>query len=338
MRYAAGALYAAVTLFYTPAYARLDLQLPVDCTIGTNCFIQNYMDHNPAKDAVQDYTCGSLTYDGHNGTDFRVPTYANLAGGVKILATAAGEVAHVQALPEIKKEDAPLVQLMKLRGMHNKCGSTIRIDHGTGWQSIYCHLDPDGVTVAKGDRVKAGQVIGRMGTSGKTQFPHVHYELRHYNNPIDPFVGYAGAYDCSPEKRYSQWHEAVAGQLFYVQTGIIDAGFSHNAPTAQLARNGTAYAATLDNAAPAIHFGVELYGLRTYDVLTVRIFAPDGALLAEKRTTYDNPYAVSFETLSAEGKTAWPQGIYSAQVTLDRFEHVLKKTVINRRWQIKIDE
>lgn len=318
------------------ADAKLDLHLPVDCAVGTTCFIQNYMDHDPAKDVARDYTCGSLTYDGHKGTDFRVSSYAQLQAGVNILATAKGEVSYLRTQPEIEPQDIPLLKLIKL-GMHSNCGSTIRINHGTGWESTYCHMDPKGFTVIEGDKVEQGQVIGRMGTSGITQFPHVHYELRHYSNPVDPFVGYAGSYDCTTDKRYSQWEAQVAEQLQYMSLGVVTAGFSNEMPTAPQARYGVMYDAELDMAEPEIYFGLEIYGMRQYDILTMQIMAPDGGLLAKKKITYDKPYALVFETLSVERKKdedAWPEGRYQAYVTLDRFENVLKETIINRQWQV----
>ena len=54
----------------TPAVAQdLHLGLPIDCTLGDTCYIQNYVDTDPSEEAL-DFQCGSLTYDGHKGTDF----------------------------------------------------------------------------------------------------------------------------------------------------------------------------------------------------------------------------------------------------------------------------
>ena len=47
------------------------LSLPVDCEIGKTCFVQNYVDHDPGP-GKQDFQCRAMTYDGHEGTDFRV--------------------------------------------------------------------------------------------------------------------------------------------------------------------------------------------------------------------------------------------------------------------------
>src|SRR5918998_1454905 len=79
----AGALAAGVAAAEPPR-----LQVPVACEIGRTCFIQNYLDQDPSPEA-KDFSCGTLTYDAHNGTDFRVPT---LKTQVDVLAAADGRV------------------------------------------------------------------------------------------------------------------------------------------------------------------------------------------------------------------------------------------------------
>ena len=54
----------------------IQLGLPIACEPGRTCYIQNYTDVDPSASA-RDYKCGTLTYDGHNGTDFRLPSLAS---------------------------------------------------------------------------------------------------------------------------------------------------------------------------------------------------------------------------------------------------------------------
>src|SRR4051794_30715601 len=77
------------------AAAQPVLSLPIACEVGRNCFVQNYVDVDPSQEA-QDYRCGALTYNGHNGTDFRIPTVAAQRNGVEILTAAPGRVSRVR--------------------------------------------------------------------------------------------------------------------------------------------------------------------------------------------------------------------------------------------------
>ncbi|SDM25101.1 murein hydrolase activator EnvC family protein [Maricaulis salignorans] len=63
-------------------------------------------------------------------------------------------------------------------------GLLIAIDHGEGWTTLYAHLSEAGVEV--GDRVRGGEPIGHIGTSGNATGPHVHLEVRHEGEPVDP--------------------------------------------------------------------------------------------------------------------------------------------------------
>jgi hypothetical protein len=71
-----------------------ELSLPIACTPGTDCFIQQYVDRDKGP-GVRDYACGAETYDGHEGTDIRLRTTAEVAKGVGVLASAPGTVIGV---------------------------------------------------------------------------------------------------------------------------------------------------------------------------------------------------------------------------------------------------
>jgi murein DD-endopeptidase MepM/ murein hydrolase activator NlpD len=63
-------------------------------------------------------------------------------------------------------------------------GRHVRIDHGNGVVSVYAHLARTEVRV--GERVARGQVIGRVGSTGRSTGPHLHYEVRVAGKPVDP--------------------------------------------------------------------------------------------------------------------------------------------------------
>jgi murein DD-endopeptidase MepM/ murein hydrolase activator NlpD len=63
-------------------------------------------------------------------------------------------------------------------------GLHVIIDHGGGLSSLYGHLDT--VTIATGDYVTGGEVIGTVGSTGNATGPHLHFEIRRDNIPEDP--------------------------------------------------------------------------------------------------------------------------------------------------------
>lgn len=63
-------------------------------------------------------------------------------------------------------------------------GKMIIIDHGFGYTTRYGHLS--GFNVREGQRVKRYDVIGYVGTTGRSNGPHLHYEVRYFDKPLNP--------------------------------------------------------------------------------------------------------------------------------------------------------
>lgn len=63
-------------------------------------------------------------------------------------------------------------------------GNCIRINHGYSYQTVYAHLDK--ILVVPGQVVKRGQLIGLLGNTGRSTSPHLHYEVRINNKPVNP--------------------------------------------------------------------------------------------------------------------------------------------------------
>lgn len=64
-------------------------------------------------------------------------------------------------------------------------GRTVTIDHGHGVTTVYAHLSAS--TVVSGEHVMRGQVIGYVGQTGRATGPHLHYEVRVHNVPVNPY-------------------------------------------------------------------------------------------------------------------------------------------------------
>lgn len=94
----------------------------------------------------------------HTGLDMRGDT------GEPVYATAAGKVS--------------------IAGREGGYGNMVEIEHGNGFATRYGHLSA--IEVKVGQAVRIGQVIGRVGSTGRSTGPHLHYETRINDEPVDP--------------------------------------------------------------------------------------------------------------------------------------------------------
>ena len=106
----------------------------------------------------------------------------------QVLAAAGGGVVGVRD----GQEDSPIRNGDTSR-QGRECGNGVRIDHGGGWTTQYCHLRRNSVTVNPGTRVEAGDVLGTVGASGQTDPPRLHFQAERNRTPVDPFTGNAAA-------------------------------------------------------------------------------------------------------------------------------------------------
>lgn len=101
---------------------------------------------------------GGSSYEFHDGQDIVVPL------GTPVVAGAKGTVTFV--------------------GWQNGYGRLVVIDHGGGLTTRYGHLSE--FDVEQGHDVARGEFIGRVGSTGRSTGPHLHYEVRINDNPVNP--------------------------------------------------------------------------------------------------------------------------------------------------------
>ena len=98
----------------------------------------------------------------HNGVDWAAPT------GTPIRATASGKITRAN--------------------FSSSYGNIVYIDHPGGAHSRYAHLNAFADGIKLGTQVQAGQVIGYVGTTGRSTGPHLHFELHLGGSPVDPLA------------------------------------------------------------------------------------------------------------------------------------------------------
>ena len=96
----------------------------------------------------------------HLGVDYAAPS------GTPIMAAGSGTVVHASRL--------------------GSYGNLIKIRHNDGYETRYAHLKSFRRGIRKWKKVKKGQVIGYVGTTGRSTGPHLHFELRKHGNAINP--------------------------------------------------------------------------------------------------------------------------------------------------------
>jgi murein DD-endopeptidase MepM/ murein hydrolase activator NlpD len=98
--------------------------------------------------------------------------------GTPIYAPGDGTVVGAEnRYPDNEYEGKKIKYPQAPPGADEDLGNFVMIDHGDGEFSVMPHMLAGSVTVKKGDRVRQGQLVGRVGFSGDAIFPHVHYSL-----------------------------------------------------------------------------------------------------------------------------------------------------------------
>lgn len=310
-------LLALMLPFASPALAEgLLLQSPVACDLTETCYIQQYMDHDPGPDAT-DFTCAGLTYDGHTGTDFAVPTRADMAAGVDVLAAAPGVVIGTRD----GMDDRGYTPERRAELADRECGNGVVVRHSEGWQTQYCHLREGSVAVRTDDRVETGDVLGQIGQSGNAAFPHLHLSVRDpEGTPIDPFDP-DGTLTCDDPGNSTLWQSPPT----YRPGGLLSLGFAVAIPEYEQIKAGTAGVEALAPDAPALVVFAYFFGPREGDVIRLAITGPQGEVITQD-IDLTKDQAKAFRAIGKRrSSTAWPSGTYTGTATLIRDNQPLEQ-------------
>ncbi|MEZ5715749.1 MAG: M23 family metallopeptidase [Paracoccaceae bacterium] len=254
------------------------LALPLDCQLGETCFVEDFVDHDPAAEKSRDFACGLNTRDGHKGTDFALLSFDSIDQGVPVRAAAPGRVKAI-------RDEMPDDRLMRGVTSQTACGNAVLLDHGDGWQTLYCHLRLGSVAVRPGDTVETGARLGLVGLSGQTTHPHLHLTVLQDGKTVDPFRPDAALDSCGPpDPAHTLWTDPPA----YHDTLLRLAGFSDRAPGYDDLRAGTARRDTLPPDAALVVYA-EAGLAQPGDSLTISAKGPDGDELFRQTRTFDAP-------------------------------------------------
>jgi peptidase M23-like protein len=175
---------------------------PIVGVPGVDVFYGAYLDHG----GPSDYECGFKAYPGHRGVDILLRNFRVQDSGVAVVAAAAGTVTTIRD---------GIFDRSSTNGSGG-FGNHVVLDHGDGIQTTYGHLRSGSVRVSAGQRVGAGTQLGLVGSSGNSNWPHLHFEARSAGGVQDPFQG-----ACNPPA--SMWRNQLPYQDAFQ---VTDAGLT----------------------------------------------------------------------------------------------------------------
>jgi len=120
----------------------------------------------------------------HRGADFAAPT------GTPIMAAGSGVIEYA--------------------GWNGSYGRYIRIRHNSTYKTAYAHLSRISKGMAPGTRVSQGQIIGRVGSTGRSTGPHLHYEIIVNNRKVNPMTVRLPAGKSMPEEERAPFKKTLA--------------------------------------------------------------------------------------------------------------------------------
>ena len=167
-------------LFCTYSNAQAVFTLPIEGTYGRDWFIVNHVDEDTTAN-FRDAFCGTKSYNGHYGTDFVIRNFNHMDVGVNVLAPADGQVF-------VTKDG--LFDRNKKSVIANGFGNYIGIKHtinGQNYFTYYAHLKKGSLKVDSGDMVTQGQILAKVGSSGNSEDPHLHFEVYNDTIVLDPW-------------------------------------------------------------------------------------------------------------------------------------------------------
>lgn len=293
--------------------------LPIACTPGRTCWITKHVDVDPGP-GDQDYACGRLTQDGHRGTDIGLRDMTVAARGVAVLAAAAGTVSATRdGVADVNSQRLTKAEREALSS--RGCGNAVVLDHGAGWQTMYCHMKAGSIRVRSGERVSAGTPLGQVGLSGLTEHPHLHFGVRKDGDVVDPFRGLGEAEATCGLGSAPLWTAATLDALPYQPLVLNNFGIAPERPDRLDSRDGRYADDTVPETAPVLVAWIDAFGLEAGDTIHISLTGPGGDRVVDTTRTVERELLQIF-TFSGrrltETRRSWAVGDYALRVALTR--------------------
>ncbi len=291
---------SAATLLNAPVYEAPQNQYFV------STLISSFADHDSVYGVLQDYNCGTRTYDksngGHRGTDMAISPFKWKMMDdqrVSVVAAATGVIVFREDGHYDRNYNAP-----------DSSSNTIILWHpADGSRAVYLHMKKFSLTAKNiGDTVYTGEFIGFVGSSGVSSGPHLHFEIRDSTNTwLDPFYG-----PCNAGIQASWW----AQQRPYYDTDILSITTHTRLVDWGNGLNDAEITWEADQFLPgdSIKFYTFLRSFFPGDTFQLKVFRPDGTLFyGPSKASPAQFYASYYMYRSAKISASDPQGVWRAE-------------------------
>ena len=288
------------------------LALPIACSVGQDCWIVNYVDDDPSA-GRKDFMCLDMSYDGHKGTDFALPNLAAIEQNIPVLAAAPGRVVGTRN----NMSDVSFREIGRDAIKDKECGNGVRIDHGDGWATQYCHMKQGSVLVSAGQEIERGQVLGAVGLSGMTEFPHLHLTVNKDGEVVDPFKGVDGGPECGPGAT-PLWQTDLQDVLTYRAPKLLDLGLASRSISKAEAEQGIPQSSPLPAKGEVLIVWMRIAGGRRGDRAEISITGPNGDVF-QTDWTAEKTEIIRFQYMGTRTPSGgWPAGRYTGRIVLSR--------------------
>ncbi len=255
------------------------LRWPLAEPLHDRSYVSNYLDLNPAS-GFRDYECGlDHGYDGHTGMDLAVHDFRLADQGVAILAAADGRIESVRFDQFDRNMATP----------YQGSGNGVWLRHDDGRYSLYWHMRRNSPVLAVGERVRAGQLLGYVASSGSSPIPHLHFQLNRSLQLNDRLPLLAGRCGETPTSVFESQPEYVGNaRLRVLAMGVhsnlqLGQGMYQFGAIEQI-KQGLIEPAQLADSDERIAVYVQLQG-NPGQQLRITLRDPDGSIKAQHQTT-----------------------------------------------------
>lgn len=247
---------------------------PQSGMLGHDLYISNFTDLDPRSGttAIQDWDCSNYTYDGHQGHDSLIRSFREQAIGVPVFAVLDGVVVDTH-------DGEP--DMNTVWDVNNRANYVL-IDHGSGYIVWYFHFRSGSVAVSPGQTVTAGTQIGFTGSSGLSNWPHLHFETHKDGRWIEPSTG-----PCRPGD--SLWvDQPPVDRDFYVADFYLTPGAISVPDRLALLLDTPARTATFLRGAQTVGLRIDMRNLPVNSTFELRTLNPRGQQVVDQQGSFNN--------------------------------------------------